>query len=102
MATAHQIRDLITQTTTGSVRPRVPRGFGRTDEGGKVDREEPRRTARHGRLRALLGAAVQAAPLRPDRRRCRIPDSISAVTSKPVAIGESTGTGANSSVTTAS
>jgi len=25
MATAHQIRDLITQTTTGTVRPRVPR-----------------------------------------------------------------------------
>ena len=25
MASAHQIRDLITQTTTGSVRPRVPR-----------------------------------------------------------------------------
>jgi transposase len=25
MATAHQIRDLITETTTGTVRPRVPR-----------------------------------------------------------------------------
>ena len=25
MATAHQIRDLIAQTTTGTVRPRVPR-----------------------------------------------------------------------------
>ncbi len=25
MATAHQIRELITETTTGSVRPRVPR-----------------------------------------------------------------------------
>ncbi len=25
MATAHQIRDLITQTTTGTARPRVPR-----------------------------------------------------------------------------
>ncbi len=25
MATAHQIRDLITETTTGSARPRVPR-----------------------------------------------------------------------------
>ena len=25
MATAHQIRDLITETTTGTVRPRIPR-----------------------------------------------------------------------------
>ncbi len=25
MANAHQIRDLITETTTGSLRPRVPR-----------------------------------------------------------------------------
>jgi len=25
MATAHQIRDLVTETTTGTVRPRVPR-----------------------------------------------------------------------------
>ena len=25
MATAHQIRDLITETTTGTVQPRVPR-----------------------------------------------------------------------------
>ncbi len=25
MASAHQIRDLITQTTTGTARPRVPR-----------------------------------------------------------------------------
>ena len=56
MATAQQIRDLIMQTTTGSVRPRVPRDVrdevcryaGRRRAEGANELDEASDTADHG------------------------------------------------------
>ena len=56
MATVHQIRDLITETTTGSVRPRVPREV--RDE---VCRYSVRRR-KAGAAVTLTGGTIHPAP----------------------------------------
>jgi hypothetical protein len=58
MATAHQIRDLITQTNTGTVRPRVPREV--RDEVRGSSQERPRE---HVAETQLLGNSYAAGGL---------------------------------------
>ncbi len=57
MATAHQIRDLITETTTGSVRPRVPREV--RDE---VCRYAARRRAKGAPWAVIAGGHAASCP----------------------------------------